>query len=307
MKVLVTGAAGFIGLNLCERLLNDGHTVVGMDKDRSREPFLHPDVLMVWDDIKYIDYYKDILNGVEVIYHLASASDIERSSVNPSYDLAENVVGTHSVLEYMRKNKLKHLVFSSTSAVYGEDVDKPTPESGVDFDPISQYAASKISVEAFIRAYSNTYGIKAWVFRFGNVIGKYEHRGVIYDFLNKLRIDKNNLEILGNGQQVKSYFHVSDCINGIFHIYKNDKNKNVEVYNLATHDWKTVTELADIVCDELGLNPEYHYTGGDRGWVGDIPTIMLSIDKAVSTGWKPKLSCEEAIRRTVRELGDDLL
>jgi len=304
MKVLVTGAGGFIGLNLCERLIKDGHTVIGMDKDKSRMSFIKPEVLMIWDDIKYIDCYVDMLKDIDMIYHLAAASDIARSSVNPSYDLAENVVGTHYVLEYMRKQKLKKLVFASTSAVYGENVKKPTPESGVDFEPISQYAASKIAVEAFICSYVFTYGITAWVFRFGNVIGRYEHRGVIYDLLNKLRVNKDELGILGDGKQIKSYLHVSDCINGILYIPEHDGNKNIEIYNLATYDWKSVTDLTNILCDELGIKPEYKYTGGDRGWVGDIPTIVLSIDKAVATGWKPKMRCEEAIRRTVRELRD---
>jgi len=306
MKNLVTGCVGFIGSNLVEYLLNKGIEVIGIDIDKSREHLLpdHKNFTMIWDSIRYLDYYHETFKGVDTIYHLAAASDIARSSINPAYDLAENVVGTHVILETMRKRNIKNMIFTSTSVVYGEDAPRPTPESGIDFDPTSQYGASKCCVESFIHAYVHVYGIKAWIFRFGNVIGRNQHRGVIYDFLNKLKVNPKELEILGDGKQIKSYVHVSDCISAMDWIPKNDGNKGVETYNLAIHDYKNVTELADILCDELGIKPKYNYTGGDRGWVGDVPIVMLDATKALSTGWKPKLNCEEAIRRTVRELSE---
>ena len=307
MKILVTGAAGFIGSNLCEYLVNAGHIVYGMDKDislesKQRVADLEDVMEMIWDDIKHIDHYDEMLKDVDIIYHLAAASDIMKSAHDTMWDLKENVVGTHYILEFMREHKIKKIVFSSTSVVQGEDAPKPTPESNVDFNPGSLYAASKCSAECFIRAYANLYDIKAWIFRFGNVIGKNEHRGVIYDFINKLKKDPNNLEILGDGKQVKSYVHVSDVINAITTIPEKDTNINIEVYNIGLKEWKTVTELANYVCDELNLTPEYHYTGGNRGWAGDIPVVMLETDKVLATGWRPKLSSEESIRRTVREL-----
>ena len=322
MKTLITGCVGFIGSNLLESLI-DNHEIVGYDKDFERLGYtnkltdhkwsqyyssvnrLTKNFQMVWDDIKNIrNYSAYAFDDVDIIFHLAAASDIKRSSSDPTWDLKENVMRTHDILETMRRKDIDKLVFSSTSVVHGLDCPKPTPEEGIDFKPISQYAASKIACEVFIHAYAHVYGIKAWIFRFGNVIGKYQHRGVIYDFLNKLEKNPKELEILGDGKQVKSYFHVSDCIDAITTIPFEDNNKDVEVYNLATHDHLTVDELADIVCDELNIKPKYKYTGGDHGWVGDVPQVVLSIEKALSTGWKPKYNCEEAIRKAVRELNE---
>ena len=323
MKVLITGASGFIGSNLVDYFLKKGDKVIGMDysyrnvylleriiPEMKKLRRMYPSELnpitknfsMIWEDVKNVaEFYYD-LEDVDIIYHLAAASDIARSADNPTYDLAENVVGTHSILELMRKMNIKKIVFPSSSAVYGEHVPVPTPENTAPLSPISQYGASKISAEAFIHAYVNVYGITAWIFRFGNIIGRNQHRGVIYDFINKLKENPKELEILGDGKQVKSYLHVSDCINAVNWIMKHDNNKSVETYNLGTYDQKTVTELTDIVCDEMNLKPKYKYKGGDRGWVGDTPIIILDIKKALSTGWKPKMKCEEAIRRTVREL-----
>jgi len=306
-KAIVSGIAGFIGSNLAEDLVKKGVQVVGIDKDKSRQHVLagiRKDVLMFWDDIKYIEHIADSVDDVDIVYHMAAASDIARSGWNPCYDLAENVVGTHEVLEFMRKKDIKNIIFPSTSVVYGEDVIRPTPEIGVEFAPISQYGASKSCCEAFIHAYSSTYGMKGWIFRFANVVGKNAQRGVIFDFMHKIGGFSCELKILGDGNQIKSYFHVSDCVNAITWIPEHDKNKGVEVYNLAACDYMTVTELAKIVCDELGVSPKFKYTGGDRGWQGDMPKIILSIKKALATGWKPKLNCEESIRLAVRELKD---
>jgi len=311
MKILVTGCAGFIGSNLCEYLLSQGHHVIGIDKDTSKEakrrleniePILN--MIMYWEDIMDIDNIMSSHSKPDIVYHLAAASDIMKSSTDMEWDMRENVIGTHKVLEYIRKSKIKKLVYSSTSVVQGEDVPKPTPESGIDFNPGSLYAASKCAAECYIRAYAKLYDIKSWIFRFGNVIGKNEHRGVIFDFIHKLRKNPNQLEILGNGRQIKSYIHVSDVVSAITSIPNNTDIKKVDVFNLGLKEWKSVTELANYVCDELGLKPDYTYTGGDRGWAGDIPVVMLETDKALATGWKPKLSCEEAIRQTVRELNE---
>lgn len=310
MKILVTGAAGFIGTNLIKSLLKKKHDVIGFDKDESRKHLL-PSVslkfVMFWDDIKYLDSYIDDerFENIDMIYHLAAAADIARSAKNTTYDLVENVLGTHKVLEFMRNKKISKLMFASTSIVYGENPPKPTEELIGNFRPTSQYAASKIASEAFIHAYSNIYGINAWIYRFGNVIGKNERRGIIVDFITKLKENPNELEILGDGNQVKSYFHVSDCINAITYIHNMNPStldEKVETYNLATYDYKSVTEVANIVCSELKLKPKYKYTGGIRGWQGDVPKVMLSINKALSTGWQPVMKCEEAIRRSVREL-----
>jgi len=321
MKYLVTGAGGFIGSNLTSYLIEKGEKVVAIDKKyESKKLFekydktgaeqynlsankINDNFYMIWDNVKRLGGFAFALDNVNMIYHLAAASDIKRSLEDPTWDLIENVNRTHDVLELMRIRDIDKIVFTSTSVVHGTDAPIPTPEEGIDFKPISQYAASKIACEVFIHAYANVYGIKAWIFRLGNVIGKHQHRGVIFDFLNKLKENPKKLEILGDGEQIKSYVHVSDVINALTYIPENDNNKNVNVYNLATYDCKSVKTLADIVCDELGLEPKYHFVGGDHGWVGDVPQVVLSIEKALSTGWKPKLKCEEAIRKTVKELG----
>jgi len=248
-----------------------------------------------------MDYYSAYFEGAETVYHLAAACDINKSLKETTWDLTENVVGTHSVLEVMRKYDIPNIVFTSTSVVYGEDAPRPTSEIYTNYNPISQYAASKIAAETFIKTYANIYGLKATVFRFANVVGKHEHRGVICDFINKLKKNPNELEILGNGKQIKSYFHVSDCVRAIVDIPKKNR-KNFNVYNVATYDQVDVNCVADIVCKKLGVKPKIKYTGGDRGWIGDVPVVVLSIKKALSTGWKPMFDCRMSIKKTVEVL-----
>jgi len=320
MKDLITGVSGFIGRNLIDKLVKQKHEILAIDKNYEKKDLLQKyippllpmynldvnrlknNVQMIWDDAENLINYHYKIEDINTVYHLAAASDIKMSLVDPTWDLKENVNLTHAILEVMRKKDIKNIIFTSTSVVHGNNAPKPTPEEGIDFHPISQYAASKIACEVFIHAYSHVYGIKGWIFRFGNVIGKHQHRGVIVDFLKKLKKNKKELEILGNGRQTKSYVHVSDCINAMTYIPEHDNNKNVEVYNIATYDQMNVTKLADIVCNEVGVKPKYHYTGKDHGWIGDVPQVVLSIDKALKTGWKPKYNCEEAIRKTVKEL-----
>jgi len=307
MKILVTGASGFIGSNLVEAFLEQGHEVVGMDNDKRKmlhlsEVINNENFDMVWRDIKLYENYMNHFKDIDIIYHMAAASDIKRSATDTTWDLTENVIGTHCILELMRKKDIKKIIYPSTSVVYGENAPRPTPEDCPDRFPISQYAASKIAAEAFVHAYSYMYGIKGWIFRFANVMGKHQHRGVVHDFVRKIENNPKELEILGDGNQLKSYIHVSDCMAGMFYAVKNDKNKGVEIYNLATNDQVTVTKLADIVCDEMGVKPKYKYTGGKSGWKGDMPKISLAIDKIKSIGWKPAMDCETAIRKTVGEI-----
>jgi UDP-glucose 4-epimerase len=317
MGALITGAAGFIGSNLVEKLVDNGYLTI-LDKDiksgrldnilKDNLPLyklscnpVGPKFKVIWDDVLKIMNYHYAYDQVDVVYHLAAASDIKRSLKDTEWDFKNNIQGTYAVLEMMRKKDIKKIIFTSTSAIYGEYPPMPTLEN-TPLVSSSMYSASKICAEKLIQAYCEIYGFKGWIFRFGNVVGKNQHRGVIYDFLKKLKKNKNKLEILGDGNQVKSYFHVSDCISAMLDIPKFDNNKKFEVYNIATYDWVDVTTLADIICDVLKINPKYQYTGGDRGWKGDIPKIQLSIQKALKTGWKPKYGCEESIKKAVEEL-----
>jgi UDP-glucose 4-epimerase len=313
---LVTGAAGFIGSNLTERLLKQGHKVIGIDIDtKKRDNLKIPETMhvikngvnfvskkftMIWDDINSIERYSEYLNDIDIVYHLAASADIRRSFTEPTLDLHNNVNGTSAVLELIRKKGIKKLVFSSSSAVYGISPVVPTPEDMPNLRPISLYGSSKLANEAFIYAYSDLYGIKAWMFRFANVVGKNEHRGVIFDLVKKLNANQKTLEILGDGNQEKSFFDVSDCVDGLIEIPKRDKNKSVEVYNLGNTKTVKIKKLAEIVCDEIGVNPKFKFTGGDRGWPGDAPFTILSIKKALKTNWKLNYDVEESIRRTVR-------
>jgi len=321
MEVLVTGAAGFIGSNLVNSLLNQNKIIVGIDKDyngRKRldnlmkykdDMYMYSTNLvsknfkMIWDNINKIMSYHYCFDDIDTVYHLAAASDIKKSLTDTSWDFENNILGTHSVLEMMRKKDIKNIVFTSTSALYGENPPMPTPEN-TPLEGLSLYSASKICGEFLIKAYCELYGIKGYIFRFGNVVGKNQHRGVIYDFIQKLKNNPKRLEILGDGQQVKSYVHVSDVINAMLTIPKKVK-KNVDVFNIATYDWIDVTSLANILCKELKLKPDYYYTGGNKGWKGDIPKIQLSIEKALNIGWAPEYNCEEAIRKAIGEINDN--
>jgi UDP-glucose 4-epimerase len=310
MKYLVTGGAGFIGSNLVDTLLaQDPEKIVAMDNFRTgKEEFIEAhktniNYEFLNMDIKKIELYPD--ESFDWVFHLAANADIRGGVKNTRVDLDENVIGTHSVLEFMRKKDIKNLVFASSSALYGETDIIPTPEDLPNIQPISFYGASKIAAEHFISSYCYTYGMQSWMFRFANVVGKRSTHGVIPDFINKLKNNPNELEILGNGLQTKSYFDVSDCVDGLVNIPKSDNKIVVEAYNLANDETIKVKDLAPIVVDEMGLtNVNYRFTGGDRGWVGDVPVTILSFEKAKKLGWRTKISLEEAVRRTVRYLLD---
>lgn len=319
-KILVTGAAGFIASNLIKKLQSEGHHIVGIDNDTKKVDnlsFCIPESIriqnnaaiypsenftMIWDDINNIERYFFALDDIDEVYHLAASADIRKSYQEPTIDLHNNVMGTNALLELMRKKNIKRLIFASSSSIYGVTKTTPTPEDVSDIRPISMYGASKLANEAFINAYSDLYGIKAWVFRFANVVGNNMRRGVIYDLFYKLNKNQKELEILGDGNQEKSFFDVSDCINGLVDIPKKDNNKSVEIYNLGNKNTIKVKQLAQVVCHEIGVKPLFNFTGGDRGWPGDTPYTILSIKKALKTGWEPKYSCEESIKRTVKYL-----
>ena len=311
MRYLITGGAGFIGSNLVDKLIDKNPeklTVIDNLKTgniKFIESHLKKNKIdFINDDIKNIHAYPK--ESFDTVFHLAANADVRGGIKNTIIDLEENVVGTHTLLEFMRQQDIKNLVFASSSAIYGENKIRPTPESVPDIKPISHYGASKLAAEAFISSFCYTYGMKAWMFRFANVIGKRSTHGVIPDFVNKLTGDPTNLEILGDGNQEKSFFDVSDCVNGMIEIHEIDKNIIVEPYNLASNSTIKVKDLAKIVVDEMGLkNIKYTFTGGDRGWVGDVPVTILSIQKVKKIGWKTKVTTEEAIRITVRYMLDE--
>jgi len=310
MKYLVTGGSGFIGSNLVDTLFKENsEKIVVVDNLRTGEKkFIEEHIgkknfQFINKDIKNVESFPN--ESFDWIFHLAANADIRGGVKNTRVDLDENVIGTHSVLEFMRKQDIKKLVFASSSALYGETKVIPTPEDLPNIKPISFYGASKIAAEHFISSYCYTYGMQSWMFRFANVVGKRSTHGVVPDFVNKLKKIPYELEILGDGNQTKSYFDVSDCVAGLIDIPKLDKDVIVEAYNLANNETIKVKNLAPIVVDEMGLkNVKYKFTGGDRGWIGDVPITVLSFQKAKKLGWSTKISLEDAVRRTVRYLLD---
>lgn len=307
MKTLVTGGAGFIGSHVVDELLRRENEVVVYDNlstgfVRHLEPSLSKGrVKLVQGDILDSDGLLRAMDGVSTVFHLAANADVRGGRDNTHVDLEQNIVGTHRVLEAMRLAGTSEIVFTSSATVYGEPEKFPTPEHYAPMQT-SLYGASKLAAEAMIQAYGEYFGVRSYVFRFVSWIGERYSHGVVYDFVNKLRADPGNLEILGDGKQNKSYLHVADGIRGIFLAMDRMKSRK-NVLNLGHVEFMNVTDLARIVCEEMGLDRvSFHFTGGPRGWLGDSPLVHLDVSKMQRVGFEPKIGIEEGIRRTVRYL-----
>ncbi len=301
MAILVTGGAGFIGSHLVDRLVEEGKEVVILDNLSSGVSFLNPDAEFIKVDLADRLKLEDVFRKKDFseVWHIAANPDVRIGSENPDEIYRNNILATYNLLEVMRKNNVDKIIFTSTSTVYGEAEVIPTPEDYPTV-PISIYGASKLACEALISSYCHTFDMKAWIYRFANVIGKRSNHGVIYDFIIKLRRNPEELEILGNGEQNKSYIYISDCIEAMFSGLKADDRVNI--FNIGSEDQIKVKRIAEIVCEEMGLSPKFRFTGGDRGWKGDVPVMLLSIEKLKAMGWKPRYSSEQAVRMAVRDL-----
>ncbi len=319
--VLVAGGAGFIGSHLCDSILEMGHDVVCADKlimgDRNishllgRKGFYFENVELAVSNL--IDELFDKYD-ISMVYHLAANSDIQKGGKEPGIDFNDTFLTTRNILEAMRKHNVKNLFFASTSAVYGDKGDETLTETTGDLRPASFYGGCKLASEALISSYVSMCDIDAVIFRFPNVIGPRLTHGVIYDFIRKLKADNTRLEILGNGLQCKPYIYVKDLVCAITDLTAGLLNDTAsgtgheEIYNLSVEsDGTTVTRIADIIVEEMGLsNVRYDYTGGDRGWKGDVPRFQYDISKVLGTGWKPKFTSDEAVRQSVKEALEDL-
>jgi UDP-glucose 4-epimerase len=299
--ILVTGGAGFIGSHLVDRLVGNKEEIVVLDSlSAGNRNFVNPAATLVVGDLLKTDF-SEYLEGCEAIWHLAANPDVRSGEKDTRTHLEQNILATYGVLEAMRQNDVKTIYFTSTSAVYGEAKVMPTPEEYGPCMPISIYGASKLACEALIASYCGTFGMKAVVYRLANMVGARSTHGVTYDFINKLRKDGTKLEILGDGKQCKSYLHVSDCIEAMLTGAKKAKNP-VEIFNIGSEDKITTKEIADVVAGQMKLKPNYSYTGGRHGWAGDVPVMLLSVEKMKKLGWTPKLDSKQAIERTAREL-----
>ncbi|WP_297507602.1 NAD-dependent epimerase/dehydratase family protein, partial [Thermococcus sp.] len=315
MKALITGGAGFIGSHLVDRLVESGWKVRVLD-DLSAGSLENVERWLESERFKFIKgdmrdpgVVEEAVEEVDVIFHLAANPEVRIGAQSPELLYETNVLITYNLLNAMRDSGVKYLVFTSSSTVYGDAEVIPTPEDYAPLEPISVYGGAKLAAEALISGYAHTFGFKALIFRLANIIGERSNHGVIYDFIHKLRRNPEELEILGDGTQRKSYLHVGDTVEGMLQIFEHfrKEDKTVDFYNLGNDDWITVREIAEIVGEEMGLRPKFRFTGGvdgGRGWKGDVKLMRLSIEKAKKTGWKPKLNSYEAVRRTVRELLD---
>ena len=311
MKALVTGGAGFIGSHLIDALLSKGYEVSCIDNFSSgKREFIEHNLerieLYEGDLLRQEDISKAI-DGCDVVFHLAANPDVRIGAINTRTHLDNGILATYNLLEEMRRKDINKIVFTSSSTVYGEASIIPTPENYGPLIPISLYGAAKLAAEALISSYCHTFDMEAIIYRFANVVGPRSTHGVIYDFIKKLRKNPQELEILGDGKQRKSYLYVDDCIDAMLFGMEKAKEK-VEIFNIGSEDWVEVKEIADIVSEEMGLKPEYRFTGGidGRGWKGDVKFMRLDISKLKNMGWKPKYSSREAIRLTAKWLIEEL-
>lgn len=312
---LVTGGAGFIGSNLTEKLLNEGHRVTVLDNFSAgkignlQNLQTNTNLTIIREDLKKPQKLQQIIDDCDVIYHLAANPEVRLEQTTPKTHFEENILATFNLLETLRKtNSPKTLVFASTSTVYGDAQTIPTPEDYAPLKPISTYGASKLACEALITSYAYTFNHQALILRLANIIGPHSTHGVIYDFIKKIRTNPKQLTILGDGNQTKSYMHITDCINATTHLTKTlQKNQEkVDTYNLGSNDKITVKQIAHIIAQTMNTpNIKLNFTGGidgGRGWKGDVKTMQLSINKLTKTGWKPTYTSKQAVQLTAKTL-----
>jgi UDP-glucose 4-epimerase len=305
---LVTGCAGFIGSTLVDRLLFDGCIVIGIDNlstgrqnflssalDNDRFTFLEMDLL----ESRRLSH---IFSDVDCVFHLSANADVRYGTINPRKDLEQNIMVTHNVLEAMRTQKVKHLIFASSGSVYGESRVIPTPEDAPFPVQTSLYGASKAACEGIISAYAEGFGLRATILRFVSVLGERYTHGHVYDFYRQLKEDPSRLMVLGDGNQRKSYLYVGDVIEAMMcashHCFKASKG-HLSIFNVGAEDYCCVSDSVQWITEELGLSPSIMYSGGDRGWVGDNPFILLDTTRLRALGWQPQRTIREGFTRTV--------
>lgn len=304
MNFLVTGAAGFIGSHLVDRLLALGHHVTGYDNFSTGQPKFLQDALasprfrLVRADILNQATLEEAMAGADFVFHMAANADVRFGTQHPWKDLEQNTIGTWRVLEAMRKQGVRRIGFASTGSIYGEPEIFPTPENCPFPVQTSLYGASKLAAEGFIEAYAEGFGFQAWIFRFVSILGERYSHGHVFDFYKQLREHPDELHVLGNGRQRKSYLYVHDCVDAMLLAIEKAQGK-VNIFNLGTDEYCEVNDSIRWITEHLGLRPRLIYSGGDRGWVGDNPFIFLDCSKMRALGWRPRLSIREAVIRTV--------
>ena len=308
MNAFITGGAGFIGSHLVDSLLLNHDSVTVYDnlssgqKSFLQQHFNNKDFTFVHADLLSLKKLTKTLQGHDVVFHFAANPHVRLGETQTDLDLQQGIIATYNVLEAMRQNDIKKIVFSSSSVVYGETTEPTLPETYGPTLPISMYGAGKLGAEGLISAFCGTFDFQAWMYRFANVVGARGTHGVIVDFIEKLKKNPHELEILGDGRQCKPYLYVSDCVDGILYGYTH-ANQKMNLFNLSCDTTTTVTRIAEMVTQEMGLtNVAFKYTGGIRGWKGDVPRFQLDAAKMNNLGWNATLSSDEAVRKAIKDV-----
>lgn len=307
MNILVTGGAGFIGSHLDDALIARGHKLTVVDnlvlgrKENIEHLIGNPNFHFMEADLLDIDKMRAIYSEgkFDMVYHLAANSDIQKGGKDPLVDYNLTFNTTFNVLQLLKEFEIKRFFFASTSAIYGETYDVLNEDYGP-LKPVSNYGAGKLASEAFISAFSSTYGIQTWITRFPNVVGERFTHGVIYDFIKKLRNNPEELEVLGNGEQCKPYVYVKDLVEAILYVIDHAEEK-YNVYMIGSDSRTKVKEIAAMVIEEMGLNAKIRYTGGDRGWVGDVPEFRYDLTKINKLGWTAPHNSNESVRLAIQK------
>jgi UDP-glucose 4-epimerase len=310
LHVFITGAAGFIASNMVDRLLSDGHKVTGYDNlSTGQRRFLkeatgNPQFKFHEADVLDLETLTEAVRGAELVMHFAANADVRFGTQHPRKDLEQNTMATWNVLEAMRRQGCKRIVFSSTGSVYGEPEIFPTPETCPFPVQTSLYGASKLAAEGLIQAYCEGFGMQGYIFRFVSILGERYSHGHVFDFYQQLTQHPDHLDVLGDGHQRKSYLYVQDCIDAVLLALDRAQDK-VNIFNLGTDECCEVNDSIGWICEYLGVHPKLTYAGGKRGWVGDSPFILLDCSRIRALGWKPRLTIKEAVLATTKYVSSE--
>lgn len=307
MRYFVAGGAGFVGSHLVDSLVIRGEVTVYDNLSSGKQEFIQHHLKreafqFVKANLLDRDSLSSAMKGGDVVFHMAANPEVRTGRLNTELDLKQGTIATFNVLETMRLQGIRRIVFASSSTVYGETAGRPIPENYGPLQPISLYGASKLASEGLITAFCHLFGMQAWIFRFANVVGDRATHGVIFDFINKLKQNPEELEILGDGTQKKPYIYVRDCVDGMLYGFQHSDSQ-VNVFNLANCDVTNVAKIGRMLVEGMGLSSvTLKYTGGNRGWPGDVPQVRLDTSRMEKLGWKPKYTSDEAVRIAIKEI-----
>lgn len=307
MRYFITGGAGFIGSHLVDRLIQMGEVTVYDNFSSGKKEFIKHHLnkksfQLIKADLLELGTLKKVVRDHDVVFHMAANPDARAGIEDTDLDLKQGTIITYNVLEAMRANGIKKVVFASSSTVYGETPIEPIPENYGPLLPISLYGASKLACEGLVTAFSHLFDMHAWIFRFANAVGVRATHGVIFDFINKLEQNPKELEVLGDGNQEKPYIYVEDCIDGILYGFQH-AGRQINIFNLGCSSSSKVSTIAQMLVEEIELEDvKFKYTGGNRGWPGDVPQVRFDTSKMEKLGWKPKYSSNEAVRKAIRDI-----